>query len=78
MKLRDTTFDVDFYWKGDRYRQVIRPKIMPRKCSVVCRMLSEPFGDWVNMPSGREVKPVIRLNKENKAREKGKKSMYFN
>jgi hypothetical protein len=60
MKLKDIKYEGDFYWKGKRYRQVIRPKVMPRKCIIVCCITKDPCADWVDMPAGREVKPVLK------------------
>jgi len=61
MKLKDIEYEVDFYWKGNRYTQVIRPKVLPRKCVIACRPTKDPCAEWVDMPAGREVKPVIRM-----------------
>jgi len=62
MILGAITYDTDFYWKGDRYKQVIRPKgLSGRGFNVICRKKKLPFCAWVNMPSGRIVKPVMRV-----------------
>jgi len=60
MKLKDIDYQTEFYWKGKRYKQLIRPKKPKGKFSVVC-CLSPTWGEeWVRMPGGREVKPVIK------------------
>lgn len=61
MKLKDIEYKTEFYWKGDRYKQVIRPKAISGKCVIVCRPKNDPCGDWIDMPAGREVKPVIKF-----------------
>ena len=70
MKLSEIPYEADFYWKGQRYGQVIRPKNPPSKTFiVVCRLRNDErngnFSSWVDMPSGRKVKPVIRMIKDN-------------
>lgn len=60
MKLRDIPYSCEFYWKGERYTQVIRPRVTKGKFTVVCRLSKTFDGDWVDMPGGREIKPVIR------------------
>lgn len=60
MKLKDVPYRYDFYWNGERYKQVLRPKFQRGKFNVVCRLLSDPYSKWVDMPSGRQVKPVVR------------------
>ena len=63
MKLKDIDYQTEFYWKGQRYKQVIRPKkqyVKNKAFKIVC-CLSPTYGEpWVDMPSGREVKPVIK------------------
>lgn len=61
MRLKDIEYDVEFYWKGNRYKQVIRPKSAKRKFVIVCRHVKEPCSDWIDMPAGRKIKPVIRM-----------------
>jgi len=61
--IRSLEFKTDFYWKGDRYRQLIRLRVLswlPKPKSVTCYKLHEPFEDRVEMPLGRKVKPVIK------------------
>lgn len=60
IKLKDVPYDVGFYWKGGRYKQVIRPKRPKGKFMVICRLEKEPCSKWVDMPSGRKVKPIMR------------------
>lgn len=64
MRIRDIPYEVGFYWKGNKYRQIIRLKEMPRRCTVVCAIVGDMDGDWVDMPSGRLVKPVITLKSQ--------------
>ena len=61
--LKQLSFNVDFFWKGKRYTQVIRPKKRKEKRlrTVICRPTRNPCGEWVEMPAGRKVKPVIKL-----------------
>jgi len=61
--LKQVSFEDDFFWKGVRYTQVIRPKTTKGKFIIVCRPTREPCGKWVDMPAGRKVKPVIILAK---------------
>jgi len=65
MMLKELSFETDFFWKGKRYTQVIRSKKTKRKFkgafSVVCRLTRDPCGEWIDMPAGRKVKPVIKL-----------------
>jgi hypothetical protein len=61
IRLRDIEYQTQFYWKGDRYKQVIRPKTKKKVFSVTCRRARDPMAPWVQMPSGRVVKPVVRL-----------------
>ena len=61
MKLKDVPYGQDFYWKGKRYRQFIRPKYPEGAFKVTC--YQPPQGECVGMPSGRDVKPVVRAKK---------------
>ena len=61
--IREIPYNVDFYWKGDRWRQFVRAKVlpsMPKPRIVTCYKLYEQTG-YVDMPLGRKVKPVIKL-----------------
>lgn len=58
--IRSITYQTDFYWKGDRYRQVIRIKRKDSKAPVWVRKLYSPYDDYIQMPLGRKVKPVIK------------------
>lgn len=63
MPIRKITFQTDFYWKGDRYRQFIRMRSLPnlpKPKTVTCYKLYEHDG-YIEMPLGRKVKPVIRI-----------------
>jgi hypothetical protein len=62
MRLKDISYKVEFYWKGKRYRQVVRP-INPKKgvFTIACRLAESLDSEWIDMPSGRKIKPVIRL-----------------
>ncbi len=62
--IRSLEFKTDFYWKGDRYRQLIRMRNLPnlpKPRSVTCYKLHKQFEERVEMPLGRKVKPVYRL-----------------
>ena len=59
MKLKDVPYEYEFYWRGDRYRQFMRPKKAKGAFKVVC--YQPPQGPYVDMPGGRDVKPIIRL-----------------
>jgi len=61
MKLKDLDYNQKFYWKGKKWRQVIRLKVDPVKAFTIC-CAEHPQGDWIDMPAGRIVKPVIRLD----------------
>jgi hypothetical protein len=58
VKLKDVPYECDFYWKGDRYRQFVRPKKSNGAFKVTC--YQPPQGECVDMPSGRDVKPIVR------------------
>lgn len=60
MKLKELDYQTEFYWKGTRYRQLIRPKKPKGKFKVTCFVSGDWGGDLIDMPSGREVKPVIK------------------
>lgn len=61
MKLRELPYEVRFYWKGKKYRQILRIKNPPKgKFAVICQLLSNPQSKWMSFPAGRVVKPVIR------------------
>jgi len=61
MKLKDVPYELDFYWQGNRYRQFFRPKNPEGEFKVVCYQPTQ--GEYVEMPSGRDVKPVVRAKK---------------
>jgi len=54
-------FSQRFYWKGNKYRQLLRPKHPINKSFVIICCPDKGQGAWVDMPSGRRVKPVIRI-----------------
>jgi hypothetical protein len=60
VKLKELDYKTEFYWKGERYTQVVRPKFPRGKFNIVCRP-SFGQGEWIDMPGGREVKPVFRI-----------------
>nr|WP_136252853.1 hypothetical protein [Ningiella ruwaisensis] len=58
--IRSLNFKDRFFWKGQKYMQVLRPKKPEsNKFYVVCAPL--PQGEWLDMPAGRKVKPIIRI-----------------
>lgn len=61
MQIKDLAYETDFIWKGKRYTQFIRPKQPKGAFTVLCYPTREPDGDTVNMPSGRKVKPVLKI-----------------
>lgn len=64
MTLKEIPFGDHFYWKGKRYKQVIRPHahLVTGKFTIVCALM--PQGGWVDMPSGRKVKLILRIKNE--------------
>lgn len=60
--LKEIPYEMQFYWKGKRYKQIIRPKNPKGKFVVVCYPVKEPCSDYINMPAGRIIKPVITVN----------------
>jgi len=62
--IKSISYDTDFYWRGNRYTQVIRPKKPNNKFSILCRLFADPCGEYIDMPAGRKVKPVVKLNTE--------------
>ncbi len=61
-RLRDIPYKIEFYWKGERYKQILRPKNVTGKFTVVCVLSKKLDSDWVDMPSGRIVKPCVRID----------------
>lgn len=59
--IRQISYETDFYWKGERYKQVIRMKDPKSKAKIICRKARDPCSDYVEMPPGRVIKPVIRI-----------------
>lgn len=65
--IRQIPYKTDFYWKGDRYTQVIRPKVLPdnlKPKNVICSKKYHISDGFFEMPLGRKVKPVIRIKNE--------------
>ncbi len=58
MKLKDIKYETKFIWKHKNYTQVIRPKNPVGAFYVVCRP-SRGQGEWIDMPAGRVIKPVV-------------------
>jgi hypothetical protein len=61
MMLKQLSYETDFFWKGSRYTQVIRPKKPKGKFLITCRPTRNPCGEWLDMPAGRKVKPVLKF-----------------
>lgn len=59
--IREIPYKVDFYWKGDRWRQFIRAKNPKTKARVMCYKVYGKWDSYVEMPLNRKVKPVIKL-----------------
>lgn len=59
--IKSIPYEQDFYWQGKRYRQVIRPKNPKGKFNIIVRLADNPCRDWLEMPSGRKVKPIVRV-----------------
>jgi len=60
--IKNIPFAQDFYWKGKRYKQLVRPKF-PKGCfTVACVEAGCGHSEWFNMPSGRKVKPIVRIS----------------
>lgn len=63
MKLADLPFGQLFYWKGRKWKAVISPKNPPKRAyKIVCA--EHPQGEWLDMPSGRKVKPIVRVKND--------------
>ncbi len=61
--LKEIPYETQFYWKGKRYKQLIRPKQPKGSFTIVCYPIKEPFAEWVTMPAGRVIKPVVKVQK---------------
>lgn len=65
MKVCDVPYDVDFYWKGERYVQWMKAKKV--KSRAICYKKKDPAGKHYDFPAGRIVKPVVNnLNRREK------------
>lgn len=61
VSIKDIPYEQQFYWKGNKYMQVIRPQ-KPRGPFVIYACdVTLGFEMCVKMPSGRKVKPVVRV-----------------
>ena len=59
MRLRDMSYGTDFYYKGVRYRQLIRPRNPECKnFRVICTHAKDGNSQWYSIRASREVKPV--------------------
>ena len=63
--IKDISYKQQFYWKGVRYKQIIRPKNPKGKFTIVCCDVSNGQSEWLDMPSGRKIKPVVRCKNAN-------------
>lgn len=63
--IRKISFQTDFYWKGDRYKQFLRSKDKKSKSKVMCYKLYDPYGGYFYMPLNRKVKPVYMYQHNN-------------
>lgn len=59
--LKEIPYEMQFYWKGRRYKQILRPKHKKGSFKIVCYEINLPDGEWLSMPSGRVIKPVIKV-----------------
>ena len=48
-----------FFWKGKKYKQFMRVRY-DKKSPITCYEF--PQGPYLDMPAGRDVKPVLRGN----------------
>jgi len=60
-RLEDIPYETEFYWEGERYRQFLRPKHPKGKFTVICYLAKSMDSERVDMPSGRLIKPVVRV-----------------
>jgi len=60
MRLGDLDYDKNFYWKGKRYVQFMRPRNKTKGCMILCYAKTDIYTN-INMPSGRQVKPVLTM-----------------
>lgn len=61
-RLKDIPYKTEFYWKGKRYKQFMRPKHPTGKFTVICYLARSPDNEYIDMPSGRLIKPVVRVD----------------
>jgi len=59
MKLLDHPFNDLFYWKGKKYRKFIQLKDRSKCTTILC--YEYPYGETIDMPAGRKVKPILRI-----------------
>lgn len=63
IKLKDIPYPGCFYWKGEKYKQFIRPKKPKGKFHIACIKTKDLCGDKIiYMPSNRKVKEILRVN----------------
>jgi hypothetical protein len=62
--IKDIPYEQQFYWKGVRYKQIIRPKNPEGKFHIYAYDVSSGNSEWLKMPSGRKIKPVTRCSSE--------------
>jgi len=60
-RLKDIPYKTEFYWKGKRYRQFMRPKFPEGNFTVLCYLAKSYDNPIVKMPGGRLIKPVVRV-----------------
>ena len=60
MKLKDVPYETDFFYKGKKWVQFIRPKMPNRKIfHIICYLKSDPCSERVEIKSNVEVKPIV-------------------
>ncbi len=60
MRLGEIAFEFDFFWKGVRYTQVIRPKYVEDLYTIVCRQARSLETPYLYFTSDTEIKPVLK------------------
>ena len=60
-KLKDIPYSDCFYWKGKRYKKVIRPKNPIGAFKIYCQLSNDPYLELILMPAGRNVKKILRV-----------------
>jgi hypothetical protein len=62
--IKELSYEQNFYWQGTQYRQVIRPKRPRGPFKIYACDVTLSNYNAVEMPSGRKVKPVLRIFNE--------------